>query len=409
MAGIEQQGVTMLEARVITEVVLAPRYKYADVSSGAPAPSDSAPLFTRLIRIGKNQTYKMARLKKAAYVAAKSNGSCDNSNFGNHPAPTADTVEITGFFYDMSGDLCVEDFEVGCNQYVQSTFQYILDPSSVLNKPQIQAILGLHLETMIDDIARYALFAKTGFAVDTSVGAAPYYVWNIPLQGEGANAVPIPAARIPKTIGSQDGFWAQCVANVALSITPFVTTNDGTTAGNAINPANIDAFLRRMVDAAPPSLQFSDNPNPALRPFFLLDSALFDALNKYYNNRNTDTGDAHNKARHRTLQWDGYTVYRDTDARVFDSTIGAIKTSTIGGVPVTHSRNLRALFAAPRSAALALDVAQQNDPTVGILVQPAPGVKGRGKLEYLMGYTLGVGIPNPENMVVGWADSQTFQ
>jgi hypothetical protein len=151
------------------------------------------------------------------------------------------------------------------------------------------------------------------------------------------------------------------------------------------------------------------NNVPGLRPFFLLDSAMFDALNKYYNNRNTDSGDAHNKTAHGTLEWNGYMVYRDVEAEAFDEEIGAIITSTIGGVPTVHSRNLRAAFLAPNSVGLALDVAQPNDNNIGILVDRKPGISGRGKVEYLMGYSLGVGIAYPENMVVGWSGSQTFQ
>jgi hypothetical protein len=391
-------NVAILSNTTATSLVFGPRYNPENPlapSSGRP------PMFAILPRVGNKNQFKMVVMKSTNFAAKKINGVCDQSDKNGNASPTSYEVIITGNLYRYRGTICAADFVNLCNVWQTSQYSLMENPAQIVQDPKLQAILALILETMRNDWANYILFAKEGFAVDTSAGAAPFYVATLP----------VAAADVPTTIGGSNGFWAQVDANVTAGLTPFVSTNDGTAAGNGINPANITGLLDRMIDAGSIALQgLIDNAASAeAAPYFLLDKALFNALQKFNAQVGSDNAWVHGREHQRYEMYRGYRVYKDMDAANFDTLTGSTVTSTIGGVSVKHSRNLRAVLMPPLTLQLGLDVRSEADEAVGMIVQNNPDrVNNPGAIDYSVMFSAGVGIAFPDYMVAGWASSQTF-
>lgn len=390
--------VGMLPAAEGVQLIIDAQYNYANPLA--------APLFTIVHKVSAEVKYKVARLKKASYSARPISGACDQSAFNKGNKGTTADMEFYGQLYDHSGDLCVKDFENLCNAWTNGQITIALRPGSVFAQNEVlAAIFANKLSTMKDDMARIVWFAReAGFVVNTAAGSAPFYV----------SALPTGASEMLG--GKQNGMWAIMVANTALPAgtnTPYVDTNDGTVAGNALNPANIYQYLQRMVDAASPELRGMSKIG-ADAPFFVLDYSLYEAYRQYLiqNGVNTNNNLAweFQQNAQEVLYFNGYKVYMDMDADKFDREMGAIKTSTIGGKPVYHSRNARALFTAPKNMFIGLDLETGVD-NIGLIVESGTSaVRDAGKTFYKMMMSVGMGILDPLLQVVGYpSETGTFQ
>lgn len=391
--------VGMLPAAEGVQLIKDAQYDYNDPLAGAP-------LFTLVPKVSAEVEYKVARMKKASFAARPIDGACDQSAFGKGTKGTISDMKFTGQLYDHSGELCLRDFENLCNAWTNGQITIALRPGSVMAQNQVlAAVFANKLSTMKDDLARIVWFArKAGFVVNTAINAAPYYVSALP---DGASEM---------LGGKQDGMWGVILANTALPAaiaTPYLSTNDGSVAGNAANPANIYGYLQRMLDSASPELRgMPQTGNDA--PFFVLDRALFEAYRQYLIQNGVNTNNAlawqFQQNAQMTLDFNGYKVFMDKDADKFDREMSATTFSTIGGKSVFHSKNLRALFTAPRNMYIGLDLESGVD-AIGLIIEQGPSlVKDAGKTYFKMMMSVGMGILDPTLQVAGWAsDTTTFQ
>lgn len=390
--------VGMLPAAEGVQLIIDAQYNYANPLAGAP-------LFTIVPKVSATSTYKVARLKKASYSARPISGACDQSAFNQGNKGTVGDMEFSGQLYDQSGDLCLKDFENLCNAWTNGQISIALRPGSIFAQNEIlAAIFANKLSTMRDDLARIVWFArKAGFVVNTAADSAPFYV----------SALPTGASEMLG--GKQDGMWAIMVANTALAVnpTPYVDTNDGSVGGNALNPANIYQYLQRMVDAASPELRGMSKIGENA-PFFVLDYSMYEAYRQYLIQNGSNAQNAlawqFQQNAQEVLVFNGYKVFMDMDADKFDREMGATTTSTIGGKPVYHSRNARAIFTAPKNMFIGLDLETGVD-NIGLIVESGTSaVRDAGKTFYKMMMSVGMGILDPLMQVVGYpSETGTFQ
>lgn len=375
-------------------LMLASRFKYA-VPGATPA-ANVAPVFSRAARVSGKAKFKAMLLRKPAYNARPVKGACDQSQFGKGNPVDNFGTEFDAKYYDQSGELCISDFVELCNNWQGSEWQRAINPAAEWSRNTLlQAAIMLLMETMQDDLARIAWFSKSGFAVNTANNAAPFYVAALP-------------AGAADTMGEQDCFWAKAVANAVATTSPYVNSNDGTNDG-ALNPTAVQAFLRNMIMSASPELRGLDR-NSANAPFFLVDAGIFEAYRKSLQTVYNANGWTFGQEYQDTLTIDGYKIYRDDDADKFDREMGAMVSSTINGEIVTHSRNLRACFIAPKTAYLGVDAESPAGDGIGMVVATGNNiVKDAGKLYYKMMLSVGVGILDPNMMVVAYpSNNATF-
>jgi hypothetical protein len=360
-----------------------------------------APIFKPVTRVSNKVKFVAVFVDKASYNATPVAGICDRSGFGQGNKEGIRREEFNSQLYDYSGELCYDDLMVLCDAWENSTIYRLQNPMGAFQSNiLLQLVFGLKYQTMLDDIVRIGWYSKAGaFAVNTLAGSAPFYIGAVPNR---ANVM----------LGNtQSGFWELAQLNVAATRTPYVDVNNGSAAGNILNPANVYSILQKFIDNASPELRGIEK-GTANSPFFMVDNAVFDSLRNYYilNGVNTHNDLAWQMQQMAvdTLMFNGYRVYRDNNADKFDTEIGAKTTSTIGGKSVTHSRNCRVVFTVPGAAFLGLDMATPSGDTIGLIVAPAADqVKDAGTIYWKMMTSVGVFIGEPKMMVVGYPSVAT--
>ena len=366
-----------------------------------PLLGNTAPLFKPVTRVSNRVDFVAVFVDKASYNATPVAGICDRSGFGQGNKEGIRKEKFGAQLYDYSGGFCLDDLEVLCDAWKNSTIYRLQNPMGAFaGNIVLQLVFGLKYQTMLDDIVRIGWYSKAGaFAVATGAGTAPFYIGSVPNR---ANIM----------LGNtQSGFWELAKNNVVAGLTPYVDVNDSTVAGDILNPANVYSILQKFVDTASPELR-GVMKNTANSPFFMVDNAVFEALRQFYifNGVNThnDMAWLMQQRGADTLDFNGYKVYRDNNADKFDTEIGAKTTSTIGGKSVTHSRNCRVVFTVPGAAFLGLDLATPAGETVGLIVAPAADqVKNAGEIYWKMMTSIGVFIGEPKMMVVGYPSVAT--
>ena len=366
-----------------------------------PLLGNKAPIFKPVTRVSNRVPFVAVFVDKSSYNATPVAGICDRSGFGQGNTEGIRKMEFGAQLYDYSGGMCYDDLMVVCDAWENSTIYRLQNPMGAFaGNMLLQLVFGLKYQTMLDDIVRIGWYSKAGaFAVATGAGTAPFYIGSVPNR---ANIM----------LGNtQSGFWELAKNNVVAGLTPYVDVNNGTVAGNILNPANVYSILQKFVDTASPELRGVEKGG-ANAPFFMVDNAVFEALRQFYifNGVNThnDMAWLMQQRGADTLDFNGYKVYRDNNADKFDTEIGAKTTSTIGGKSVTHSRNCRVVFTVPGAAFLGLDLATPSGDTVGLIVAPAADqVKNAGEINWKMMTSVGVFIGEPKMMVVGYPSVAT--
>lgn len=366
-----------------------------------PLLGNNAPIFKPVTRVSNRVDFVAVFIDKASYNATPVDGICDRSGFGQGNKEGIRKIKFGSQMYDYSGGMCYDDLEVLCDAWRNSAIFRLQNPMGAFAENiLLQLVFGLKYQTMLDDIVRIGWYSKVGaFAVATAAGDAPFYIGAVPNR---ANVM----------LGNtQSGFWELAKANVVAGLTPYVDVNDGTAAGNILNPTNVYSILQKFVDTASPELR-GVMKGTANSPFFMVDNQVFEALRNFYifNGLNTHNALAWTMQQTGadTLEFNGYRVYRDNNADKFDTEIGAKATSTIGGKSITHSRNCRVVFTVPGAAFLGLDMATPAGDTVGLIVAPAADqVKNAGEIYWKMLTSVGVFIGEPKMMVVGYPSVAT--
>lgn len=370
----------------------------------------STPPLAKLVLADDKSQFKAFVVKpvKGNFTPIKS--VCDTPAVG--PKNPTRIVTIQPFLYGGKGNYCADDMLGVCYAYEGNTaMQRALSPLAA-SEPA-KAVWSQKITDFRNEWANIVLFSKIGYGVNTASNAAPFY-----LASGTDSATPAFIAQQ----GQQDGFWALLQKYAADSSVAYVDVNDGTNKG-IINPDTVATYLRAIKMKAKPVLRNAPRNGEGMC-FYLVDRAVFDALKRWKELQAAGSESAwlsvQSQARNGVMEFEGFWVYLDAAADIYDSESGAMLDSSItvdleGGATynVTHSRNCRVVFTAARRTLVATDMTSTegsygNTPAIYVW-EGSPETGDQGRVNWLSYLVVGVELENKDMFVVGFpSDNDTF-
>ena len=205
-----------------------------------------------------------------------------------------------------------------------------------------------------------------------------------------------------------NGWWYEIQMGVEYDTIKYVDSNDGTVGGNASNPANIASYLRAMRRVAHPILKnWNRNMGPIDRPYYLLQSDMFDALREYYESIGTDCCKGmdilmNGETIPGMMMFEGSYVLDMGDWSIFDNTIGAILADG-------KSKHQRALYIAPQVlTGLANARNLDNGFNAALQVERSPVMQDKGRTDAWASLSFGFGVVHHDLVVAGWNSSDVY-
>jgi len=309
--------------------------------------------------------------------------------------------EISSVEYELMGEQCPDEFDLGCARNLKTSADELNRLGG--SNPTINAIeMAMAMQTrsaLVDSVYKIAWFGDINFSAKVTSGAVN--ISALPLKEQ---------TKLTNMLQHHNGWWSEITARVGQSgeyvKIRYVDTNDGTSGGNATNPANIADYLRELRMASHPILQFwnLDRPNGEW-PVYLLQRGLFDALIAYYRSLGTEIANQlimDGIPNQRVTTFDGYTVIMMPEWDMYDYETG--NTAASGG-----SKKQRAIFTAVQNLC---GVAHANTvegmPDSALVIQKSPLIKDKGKSWMYASLGVGFGIAQPILMTVGYNSSDTY-
>lgn len=301
--------------------------------------------------------------------------------------------------YEMNSEMCADEYDEGCLANIQGDGSSVieLDATSELDEFQ-QATLSLLEDGLRDDIYLISYFADPNFA-------KAEYSWN-----PSVDLSHLPgdqAKRLKKMMTHGVGWWADIRARADKGLIKRVNTNDGTLSGNALVPGNVEDFFQDMWMAGEPILR-NWNKNRALNmwPLFLVQTGIFVAYRKYLKSLGTEMANKlilEGTPVPGVLMWEGFPVVEVPEWDMFDNLMNDYDPAT------GYSRSQRALFTVQQNLCLAHSVDElEGFPGRGLIVERAPGVSNKGKVEMYLGLRLGMGVAQDSLMVAGFNGNRNY-
>jgi hypothetical protein len=302
--------------------------------------------------------------------------------------------------YELNGEQCPDEFDEGCMRNLRGT----LDSPDPYNSPAINALMNamvlLLRESLVDDVYKVAWFGRSNFRELVADG-------DYDLSHYSADQ----REKLISMIQVCDGWWAEIEARVYDTSDKgrvrWINSNDGTVAGNAINPANVEAYLRKMRLASSPILRFWNRNRPVEQlPCYLVQTGIFDALLSAYQAKDCcelQMYTLNGEPVPGVLMFEGYQVIAVPEWDMWDHETGQIDENT------GYSRNQRALFTAKENlCAIANMSSLAGRPESSLVIQRSPLLKDKGKTWMFAQYGFGFGIAQPSLMTASWNTSDTF-
>lgn len=294
--------------------------------------------------------------------------------------------EIKTLDHEIMLEYCYEDWNAGC-------LRNIMPAKDEAKNKNLQlmdvAITRLIREGLQDDFYRLAWFSSESF--DDYVAAGRYDITNNDMLN---------------MMRSNNGWWSEIEAYVDSKLIRFVNTNDGTASGNAAKKTNIVDFLRELKGR---STQLLKSWNKAKgiwdRPYFLLETALFDALKFYYQDLNLSEAMAmkmNGESIPGILQFDGHLVMDMSEWESFDIEAGAYNNVT------GYSKVQRALFVAPQVLSGLVNAKNIPGSPYSFNVQRSPDQRDKGMTSVYGNYGYGFGIAHNDLVTAGYNSSYEF-
>jgi hypothetical protein len=186
-----------------------------------------------------------------------------------------------------------------------------------------------------------------------------------------------------------------------------VDSNDGTVAGNALNPANIADYLRDLRNKSSMILKSWNRNKPmAEYPMYMLQGGLFQAYRTYLQSLGTEMANMliiDGEAVPGVLMFEGYRVIEIPEWDMYDYETGNYNETT------GQSNIQRAIFSAPENLT---GLANMRDvemmPGSGLVVQVDPIIKNKGKKYMYYAFGMGFGVAQPQLMTASWNSSESF-
>ena len=302
--------------------------------------------------------------------------------------------------YELNGQQCPDEFDEGCMRNLRGT----LDSADPYNTAPINALTNAMImllrESLVDDVYKIAWFAKSNFRELVANGDYDLSAYDAEEQEQLIAMMEV-----------CDGWWAEIEARVYetnnMGRVRWVNSNNGTVAGNATNPANVENFLRKMRLIADPRLRFWNRTKPASEwPCYLVQSGIFDALLESYKARDYSELQmlvVNGEPVPGVLLFEGYQVINVAEWDVWDSETGNIDETT------GYSKHQRAIFTAKENlCGLANMSSFTGRPQSSLVIQRSPLLKDKGKTWMFAQYGLGFGIAQPILMTASWNTSDVF-
>lgn len=345
---------------------------------------------------GQKHEYKMLHLTTPKHVLTP------ETNCKSWNPSTKSWIQgnkITCAYYEVNEELCGDEFTASCMHNISSRGGDIARVMSLSNQtisPLVGALV-VGLQTAIGS----SLF-RIGLFSDPNFGEAGYWA-NSVLELSKHNSQD-QVTRFKSQMQKQEGVWTQIRRRAGIDIN-YVDTNNGTAGGNATLPANIDDFLNDLVSKSKPVLRFWRDYT-GQSPVIVLQDGLFKAYRDYLISQGTE--EAHRiivegfAPNHRMYWWNDYVVMRDANYDIFDYEAGMFDEST--GL----SKVQRAIFTVPQNLCLITNVRPAGNVVDGLVIQPSPLAREKGKIDMIMRLGIGGGITHGDLITVGYNSSFTY-
>jgi hypothetical protein len=306
--------------------------------------------------------------------------------------------EINSVEYELMGEQCSDEFDRGCARNLKDSADEVTRLGAKVNDIEMAMAMQTR-KSLVDSIYKIAWFGQTDFGAQATAGA--YNLASLPLKEK---------AKLIAMLEHQNGWWSEIKARVSLGSefgkVRYVDTNDGTSDGNATDPANIVDYLLQMRLTAHPILQYWNTNNPSEMPVYLLQKGLFDALVKYYRSLGTEIANrliVDGLPVPNATTFDGFPVLLMPDWDMFDFETGNISTTT------GYSKKQRAIFTAVQNlCGIVHGNSIEGRPESSLAIQQSPLLKDKGKKWMYASMGIGFGIAQPVLMVAGYNSSDTY-
>ncbi len=309
--------------------------------------------------------------------------------------------EITTCEFEMNGEQCPDEFDQGCYRNLKEAADMVTKNNSRAWTAMEVAMAMQLRKGLSNDNFRVFWFGNEDFAEQVTDGEYSLAKYS-PKQQENITAMMSNCNGIFKEADER------ALEESEFAKVTFLSTNDGTASGNALNPANIYGFMQDMERNSHYILRYWNRDKPMSEwPHFALSTDLFTALLDYY----ASIGEFDRRsfimnglAVPGMTTFNGYPVLEIPDWFVWDNQMGAMLTS---GAYAGKSKHQRALFTAKENlVALAHANSIENMPGSGFVIQQSPVLKDKG-IKYMYGsWGLGAGIANP--VLMTYAKNTSF-
>ena len=348
------------------------------------------------IETGVKDKFEMLHLRKGRYnLKAKSD--CNSWNPTSTSKVSASEVVVCD--YELEDTMCASEFDAGCLRNLQGagTKVHSLQGTQQLSVIEAARVMAV-VESVPDDVARCTWFGDIDFGTTDYDDAGRTYDLSGLETGEDTKLIAM--------LNVCNGIWSEIRARVTYGTMKYVDTNNGTAAGNAMNPDNIVPYLKKLMLEGGTQLRvWNAKGSIEQKPMFLLQGGLFEAYETYL--EQTRTAAAHQFILDGTviegvLTFKGRLVVRMDEWDVFDTEVGRV-------LPSGYSKTQRALYVAPKNLVICADVkALKKQGDTGLMIQESPDIRDKGAVNILGNYRLGFGIAYDYLVVAGYNTSETY-
>lgn len=347
---------------------------------------------------------KMLHLSRPGFNLQPKSG-CDTWNptvkLGLRP------FEIGSKEYEVNGEQCPDEWDEGCLRNLKNSADELVRLDGRTNKTYnaMQAAIALQIRAGVsDDFYRIAEFGDEDFAAKVTAGFYDLSGYDPKMQ-----------AQIIAQQSHQNGWWSEIQARASEPTSNrfgrirYVDTNDGTVNGNAMNPANIAAYLLQMRASADPLLGMWTYQMPGSNvatPIYELSGGLFDALLAYYRSLGTEMANAliiNGLTVPNATTFDGWPVIRKNEWDYYQFEVGRFNAAT-GKAKTQYAR----LSVPQNLCGVAHMTTLEGQPSASLIIEKDPSVKAKGKSYIYGSYGIGFGIAQPVLMVAGYNSSDSY-
>lgn len=345
---------------------------------------------------GKDKIRMLHMSKSTNNLQPRSN--CDTWNPTTRVSLRGDEIAVCDF--EVNGEQCSDEFDVQCLRNLKGD-----NPSTNPNySPTLNAIENAMVAQVragiADDIYKVAYFGDPFIRVKLAAG-------DINLD----HLSPDEKEKFLVQMEICEGWWSEITQRAystdANQKVRYIDSNDGTVAGNAINPANVKDYLLDLRTKSSMILRnWNRNRGMAEYPLYLVQGGIFQAYRTYLQSLGTEAANMliiDGEAVPGVLMFEGYRIVEIPEWDMYDFETGNFDEST------GQSKIQRALFTAPENlTALANMRSIENMPGSGLIIQQDPIIKNKGKKYLYHAFGMGFGVAQPQLMTASWNSSQSF-